>query len=227
MSKVGASLIIFFLGLFLGWGTAATTANDMMQTGQQVGIGGGPNESASEEKPDAPLTHLTLNNLFREHGVLASLHLQAIYDGKSAGPTSQMLETNGQQIASIIGSVYGAQARSNFLTMWREHINQYEEYTKALKSGNRQKMNETKANLETNASEMGKMMNQISPNISQEMMASLTREHANLTLSIIDAYAARNQEEYINEMKAAGDQASRYADYLFRGMRDGRPESFR
>jgi hypothetical protein len=227
MSKIAASLIIFFLGVFLGWGTSATTANDVMQTGQQVGIGGGPIDTTNDEKPNAPLTHLTLNNLFREHGVLATLHLQAIYDGKNAGPTAQMLETNGQQIAGIIGSVYGAQARADFLTMWRGHINQYELYVKALKSGDRQEMNKAKSNLEDLAEEMGNMINEISPNISRDMITRLTREHVNGTLSIIEAYADRNQEEYITEIKAAGDQMTRFADYLFKGMRDGRPDAFK
>lgn len=228
MSKVFATLVIFFLGMFLGWGTAKTTANDIMQTGQQVGIGGGPEvTAASDSKPEATFTRLTLNNLFREHGTMMTLHLQAIYDGKNTEPTANLLETNAQQIASIIGSVYGAQARTNFLTMWREHNNLYEEYTKALKNKDQQKMTEAKNNLENLSSEMGEMVNQISPNISTDMIIRLSREHFTLTLSIIDAYAEKNQISYVSQIKAAGDHASRYADYLAEGMLEGRPDAFR
>ena len=228
MSKVLSFTIIFLLGAFLGWGTSQSYGTGAMsQTGQQIGVGGGPADEETTPRPDALSTRLLVNNLFREHGTLATLHMQALYDGKDTKPTSQLLETNAQQVASIIGSVYGDSARTDFLSMWKQHISLYEEYTKALKAKDTQEQKTVREKLAALSEDMGKMVHQMSPNFSQAMVTKLMREHVTLTLSIIDAYAANDQDEFITTIKTAADQASRFSQYIFDGMQDAKPQAFK
>lgn len=227
MKKIFAVLVIFLLGVFLGWGGAKSYGTGTMsQTGQQIGIGGGPADDVVTPRPDAVSTRLTMNNLFREHGVLATLHMQAIVDGKDTKPTAQLLETNAQQIASMVGSVYGDNERTDFLTMWREHINQYELYAKALKNGDLQDAKAVNERLIALSEEMGRMIHNMSPNISESTVTKLMREHVVGTLAIIDAYAADDQEAFVTKIKSNSDQATRFSEYLFKGMQEARPQAF-
>lgn len=223
MSKVFSFIAIFFLGLFIGWGVLLNTTTNENDSGMQFGIGGGP--GIEEERSNTQISQAKMQSLFREHGTLAVLHMQAIYDGKDASPTANQLNINSREIAAIIGSTYGAQARTNFATMWQQHINYYEEYAKALKTGDEQKINDAKYKLDALAIEMGDIVHQFSPNISADSVTNYTNEHVMLTLATVEAYASKNQTEYVSLQKSAGDQASRYADYLYKGIQDARPDT--
>lgn len=207
----------------MGWGVALTTAPNPTETGMQVGIGGGP--GIEEESTRSSISQSKLQSLFREHGTLAILHMQAIYDGKDPSATADQITKNSREVSSIIGTAYGAEARTNFSTMWQQHINYYEEYAKALKTGDQKKINETKYKLDSLALEMGDMIHQFSPNISADAVTKYTNEHVMLTLSAVEAYASKNQTEYVTQVKSAGDQAGRYADFMYKGIQDARPDT--
>lgn len=60
-----------------------------------------------EENTSARTLQLRLNNLIQKHFMLASMHLQAIIEGKDTSITSQQLQENGQQISYLLELIYG------------------------------------------------------------------------------------------------------------------------
>ncbi|MDQ1746083.1 MAG: hypothetical protein QOD07_346 [Frankiaceae bacterium] len=77
-----------------------------------------------------------LDLLFREHVDLTGFAVQtAVTDGLGSANTTQALaalDGNTVALGDAIGSVYGADARTAFLKMWRAHIGFFVEYTKGL-----------------------------------------------------------------------------------------------
>ena len=77
-----------------------------------------------------------LDQLFREHVDLTGFAVQtAVADGIGSANTTQALaalDGNTVALGDAIGSVYGADARTAFLKMWRAHIGFFVDYTKGL-----------------------------------------------------------------------------------------------
>jgi hypothetical protein len=80
-----------------------------------------------------------LDLLFREHVDLTAFAVQtAVTDGLGSPNTGQALSTldaNTVALGDAVGAVYGSAARTAFLTMWRNHIGFFVEYTKGLATG--------------------------------------------------------------------------------------------
>ena len=77
-----------------------------------------------------------LDALFRQHVDLTGFTVQtAVADGIGSANTAQALKAldgNTVALGDAVGSVYGADARTAFLKMWRAHIGFFVEYTKGL-----------------------------------------------------------------------------------------------
>ncbi len=222
------SIGMLVIGSILGWGvaTAGNTTNTTSNlTGlPTVGVGGGPNDVSVPYNTDLLLG---LNNLLREHGVLAVNHLQAVYEGKDTLPTGQSLDENGKRIADVVASLYGQENRQKFLDMWNMHINEYVSYTQGLKDQDQNRMDLAKDNLSNLALQMGDEFNKLDPNLSSDGVTNLTNEHVALTLGIIDAYASGDQAQMVSKIKQAADQATKFAEFLTQAIMSSRPESFR
>ncbi len=208
LTSVLVMVVAFILGGLIGWGVTGVSLNNEKGTAPPVvGVGGGPNNTQNE-------LQLTLNNLLREHGNLAILHLQAIYDGKDPLPTGQQLDTNTKQLADLFSARFGNDAGDMFRQMWTDHINQYVNYTEALKANDGDRMNISKQRMEQLAAETGSMLHNLNQNINPGTVTEMMYEHITGTLAVIEAYAKGDQQNLIAEMKKANDLASRFAEYL-------------
>jgi hypothetical protein len=227
-NQILVSIVMLIVGGFLGWGIATAREIDNSPTNLSgfpiVGVGGGPNDLTTPQNTDLLLG---INNLFKEHGVMAVNHLQAVYDGKDTLPTGQLLDENGNKIADVFASLYGSEIRSKFVNMWKGHINEYVNYTQGLKDKDLQRMDQAKKNLSDLALHMGAELNKVDPNISSDGVTNLTNEHVALTLGIIDSYSKGDQTQMISQLKSASDQATKYAEFLTQAIMTSRPEAFR
>ena len=91
---------------------------------------GDPSATASAE------LRAGLTLLFREHVNLTGFVVNtAVKNGLTSPNTTQAvaaLDQNTVDLGNAIGSVYGADAKTAFLKMWRDHIGFFVEYTKGL-----------------------------------------------------------------------------------------------
>ena len=85
-----------------------------------------------------------LDQLFREHVDLTGFTVQtAVTAGVTSPQTAaalKALDGNTVALADAVGSIYGASARTAFLSMWRAHINFFVDYTVGLATKNNAKV---------------------------------------------------------------------------------------
>lgn len=225
-----AIFIAFIMGGVLGWiGTNTITDSQLGGNLPSRGIGGAPapegDVNAAVNSKAANL-RLQLNDLLKEHTVLTSTHLQEVFDGKNISTTKTVLDDNSQNIAGTIGSVYGGDVQNNFLKMWNNHLDQYKNYTLALKNNDTSGKNQLRNDLIQTSKTMEQLLNQLDSNILANEISNLMSTHIDLTLSIIEEYANKNDEQRVNTMKQAYDQAGQLADSLTQFILNTKPEMF-
>ena len=105
-----------------------------------------PTSSTANSPTDATATAAAalrsgLDELFRQHVDLTGFTVQtAVATGIGSANTAQALtalDGNTVALGDAIGSVYGADARTAFLKMWRAHIGFFVDYTKGLATNDR------------------------------------------------------------------------------------------
>jgi hypothetical protein len=88
-------------------------------------------ETISIESPAADL-RLTLDRLLAEHALLATFAMQKGLDGsEDFKAIAAALDANTVDLGNAIGSVYGDEAKTSFLKLWRDHIGFFVDYTVA------------------------------------------------------------------------------------------------
>ena len=107
---------------------AAADHSTMTMAGHEL-----PGASSSSAAAD---TRVTLDRLLGEHAMLAMFATQKGLKGEDDFEAiAGALDANSQDLAKVIGSVYGDQAAKTFLDgefLWRFHIKQFVAYTVAL-----------------------------------------------------------------------------------------------
>jgi len=104
-------------------GTTAAETTEMEMDGAEM--------SVSIESPATDL-RVTLDRLLAEHALLATFAMQKGFGGeKDFEAIAGALEANTVDLGSAIGSVYGEEAETAFLKLWREHIGFFVDYTLA------------------------------------------------------------------------------------------------
>lgn len=167
---------------------------------------------------------LKLNILLREHAILGSTALIGIYKGESVSRLKELLSTNSNRLGTVIGTYYGTQTQDQFLKLWEDHMNEYENYTLAKKNNNTQNMEKAKDNLNTIAEELGKLLQ--GDHLTSDIIAKQMQDHINLTLSVVDETAENDLTELANQMKKGYDQAGVFADTITVGIVLDHPDTF-
>jgi hypothetical protein len=140
LRSIGALLVVAMLGVACseaenntaGDATTSDSSNSTEGTDDDMAVGS--TEAAAVALDEgAPALVQTLTDLLDSHVYLASI---AVSTGLNSGLDSPefkaaatTLDTNSQDLAAAIGSVYGAEAGDAFLKLWRKHIGFFVDYT--------------------------------------------------------------------------------------------------
>jgi hypothetical protein len=163
-------------------------------------------------------TRVNLHALLTEHGNVAASHLSDLYDGKDTKETGKKLEENTQKLADMIEELGTAEDREAFVTTFRGHIKEYENYTMGLKDQDETKMTAAKEMLMQHAADFAALTNKLIPAVTAQRAEELMNEHGTLTLGIIDAHAQDDPTKKLTFMKDATVQANKFADELVKGI---------
>lgn len=224
---VVGGLIGWFGGSYLS--PAMPYNNQRSESGFVSGVGGGPEVSQAVVPYATNISdfRVQLNSILKEHGVISSEYLQNLYDGREAGNFKKLLDQNTLLLSNLIGKTYGNNEKSEFLNIWNDHIRAYEKYTHAVKRKDSSSKQEAKDELHALTNKMSILMQSFDRNISQERLNTLMSEHVRLTLEIIDAYAAKDNEILAASKKKAFDQAGELADFLGQAIVSSHPNMLR
>jgi hypothetical protein len=114
------------------YGEIRTAYAHMYETGDVLAAAIAKQKGFAEPENKAADVRVGLSRLLGEHVLLAAT---ATTKGLTAAPDFEAaagaLDRNSVELADTIGSVYGDEARNEFLKQWRDHIRMFVDYTTA------------------------------------------------------------------------------------------------
>jgi hypothetical protein len=168
-----------------------------------------------------------LNTLLAEHIYLAGAATGAALGGRSAeyGAAAGALDSNSVAISKAIGSVYGDDAGSAFLALWRKHIGFVVDYTTGLAGKDRAKQDKAVQDLLGYANDFGAFLHSACPGLPTSVVADLVGGHVTTLKTVIDAQAANDPMVYVN-IRAAAAHMQMIADPLAAAIAKQFPDRF-
>lgn len=182
-----------------GMDAAATPTMDhaMATPTTASGMGGDASPTAGEmaavtTETGAAALRATLTNLLQEHVYLAGAATGAAIDGRTAefDAAAATLDANSIALSEAIGSVYGDEAGTAFLDLWRAHIGLFVDYTTAVAAGDQAAADEAAAALDAYRTTFGEFLEAANPNLPAEAVAAELQPHVATLTAAIDVQAA-------------------------------------
>jgi hypothetical protein len=157
-----------------------------------------------------------LNTLLQEHVYLAAGATGAALGGRQAEfqAAAAALDGNSQDIAKAIGSVYGADAGTAFLGLWRRHIGFVVDYTTGLATKDVAKQTQAVNALVGYTQEFAAFLSGANPNLPKDAVAELVKTHILTLKDVIDAQASQDPRKTWATLRAAGMHMSMIANPL-------------
>lgn len=156
------------------------------------------------------------NALLAEHVLLAAAATNAALGGRQAEfeAAAAALDGNSQDIATSIGSVYGADAEKAFLPLWRKHIGMAVDYTMGLATRDKAKQDKAVADLIGYTQDFGAFLAAANPNLPKDVVAELVKHHVGTLKSVIDPQAAGDPAAAFAALRVAAGHMSMIGDPL-------------
>ena len=209
--KSGLVVVAAIVALIVGGGAGYAVGANMDMNDSTTTM------SVSEDKPNSATKaadlRVTLNQLMRRHVTLSSVALKDI--ATSAPETDAAvasLDKNSVELSKAVGSVYGKDPQDSFLSLWRNHIGFFVDYTKAKVAGDQKKMDQAKADITGYTEEASSFFANANPNIDKAAMKKGLAVHGKQVFAIVDAYAAKDytkafdlEEDAYNHIGVAAD----------------------
>jgi hypothetical protein len=157
-----------------------------------------------------------LNTLLQEHVYLAAGATGAALGGRQTEfqAAAAALDDNSQDIAKAIGSVYGADAGTAFLGLWRRHIGFVVDYTTGLATKDTAKQTQAVNALIGYTQEFAAFLSGANPNLPKDAVAELVKTHILTLKDVIDAQAAKDPQKTWTALRMAGMHMSMIANPL-------------
>jgi hypothetical protein len=205
-------------------------AGHMMPAGNGATMGTSDPQAAPRATSATPAAALraTLNGLLAEHVVIAAGATGAALDGRHAEfkAAAQALDANSVAIAQAIGSVYGPDAESAFLPLWRRHIGFAVDYTMGVATGDKAKQDKAVADLIAYSQDFGAFLSSANPNLPKPVVADLVKHHVVTLKEVIDVQGARDQVRAYRALRTASAHMATIADPLAGAIARQYPDKF-
>lgn len=154
-----------------------------------------------------------LRSLMQQHASLSANALMARFDQRADYPNwQQAVDQNTQQLGSLIGSVYGMQAQSDFLTIWQNHIDALNGYVDAVKTNDQNAKNQALGGLSDFVKNISSFF--YNHQSTQQNLESLFQGHINDETRIVDDHSSGNQQLIPGVLAHASQDANMIVDAL-------------
>jgi len=172
-----------------------------------------PSASATSAASDL---RVTLDSLLREHVFLAALATGDALAGQTKAFTAAAasLDANSVGLSKAIGSVFGADAETAFLPLWRSHINFVVNYTTGLAAKDKAKQDKAVSDLLGYTRTFGVFINGALPALPADAVAGLVKTHILGLKDVIDDQAAKDFVKADAALREAADHMGMIASAL-------------
>ena len=169
------------------------------------------------------------NVLLAEHVYLAAAATSAALGGRKAelDAAAASLDANSRDLATSLGSVYGADAEKAFLPLWRRHIGFVVDYTVGAAGGDRAKQDKAVGDLVAYTQDFGAFLSSANPNLPKSVVADLVKHHVVTLKEVIDAQAAKDPARAYTAVRGAAGHMSQIADPLAEAIVKQFPDRYR
>jgi hypothetical protein len=183
---------------------------------------------------DSPASALRtgLTALLQEHVYLAGLAInQAVADGgnlKAPATANAVaaLDVNTVDLSKAVGSVYGADAAKQFLSLWRAHIGFFVDYTLGGATGDKAEQAGAKAKLDQYRKDFGAFVASATRGkLSADQVAEDLQMHVNTLIDAIDAVLAKDPSVF-PKLREAAQHMPMTADALAGAIVASAPDKF-
>lgn len=183
----------------------------------------GPGNSAAT--PGADL-RATLTSLLDEHTYLAAMAVFSAVNAPAAfDPAVAALDENSVALSEAVGSVYGEEAGSAFLEMWRTHIGFFVDYANARVARDGAAQDAARLQLETYFLDLADFLAEANPEWDADALAEGLQPHADTLLGVIDAVVDGSPDAFA-QLRDAGGHMAVIAEVLAVGIVAQDPAAF-
>lgn len=221
----GAVVTVGLIAVLVGGGIGYAVGNNKNDKSNDSVASVSENEPNSSTK--AADLRVTLNQIMRQHVALASVALKDAASGSpDAAEAVKALDANSVELADAVGSVYGDDARESFLTLWRNHIGFFVDYTNGAVAEDEAKMAQAKQDIAGYTEEASAFFSGANPNIEKEAFKAGLQTHGDQVFAIVDAYAAKDYAKAFATEEEAYNHIGTAADNLAAAIVKQNPDKF-
>jgi hypothetical protein len=168
-----------------------------------------------------------LGRYLGEHLILAAEAMRSALDVRpDAEAARTSLDANGDDLAALIGQVYGPEAGQAFADLWKRHIDLYLQYIEAVRAGDSETRQQALDQLEQYHTELATFLHGAIPALSVEDLESLIRHHVTALINQVDAAAAGDYERSVAVTREAYRHMFEVGDALGNAIADQFPDRF-
>jgi hypothetical protein len=171
---------------------------------------------------------VALNNTLSQHVYLAAAATGAALGGRSGEfkDAAGALDSNSVALSKAIGSVYGAEAETAFLSLWREHIGIFVDYATGVAKKDKKMQDAAVRRLVAYADDFAAFLASANPNLPKDAVAGLVREHVTGLKAVVDAQGKREFAMAYNQLRTAAAHMQMIADPLASAIARQFPEKY-
>lgn len=220
-NKTPVVIALVVAGLIAGGGVGYLAGNSMDNESTQS------SSVAPATDTKAADLRVLLNNQEAQHVDLAAAATRAGFDGDASfEAAAAALDANSVALSESIGSVYGDEAKAQFLEIWRSHITFFVNYTVAAKGGDMAGMDKAVSDLNGYVSAISNLLGGAT-GLPEEAVASLITEHVGLLKEAVDKHGAGDYAASYAAQDAAREQiTTKIADTLAGAIVKQSPDKF-
>jgi hypothetical protein len=171
---------------------------------------------------------VALNNTLSQHVYLAAAATGAALGGRPGEfkDAAGGLDSNSVALSKAIGSVYGAEAETAFLSLWREHIGLFVDYATGVAKRDKKMQDVAVQRLVAYADDFAAFLASANPNLPKDAVAGLVREHVTGLKAVVDEQGKRDFAMAYNRLRVAAAHMQMIADPLASAIAKQFPQKF-
>ena len=177
--------------------------------------------------PAASDLRVALDKLLAEHASLAAFAMQKGVDGeKDFEAIAASLDENTVALGEAIGSVYGEEAQTSFLRIWRQHIGFFVDYTVATAEGDEAGRDAALDKLTGYRAEFSQFLAGANPNLTADGVSALLQDHVNQLTAALDTYKAGDYKQAYRQVRSSYEHMFMTGDALAEAIVTQSPEKY-
>ncbi len=169
-----------------------------------------------------------LNSLLKEHVYLAAATTGAALGGRQDEfkSAADALDANSVALSQAISSVYGNDAGTAFLALWRKHIGFFVDYTTGVAKKDMKAQEKAVQDLIGYASDFAAFLSSANPNLPASVVTDLVKAHVVGLKAAVDAQGKKDYATAYAKVREAAAHMQMIADPLASAIAKQFPDKF-